>query len=105
MWQESNNPYGASSSHGPYYAQPPTQPLQFYAPTPDQSNFYPGARPSLEGNVGPQGSISQHSTQPGYGGNIQAQGPWWTAFGTGGFEGEPPLLEGENVVHPHLHFV
>jgi len=32
-----------------------------------------------------------------FGGNIQPQqvgGPWWTAFGTGGFEGEPPLLEG-----------
>jgi hypothetical protein len=32
-----------------------------------------------------------------FSGNIQAQqggGPWWTAFGTGGFEGEPPLLEG-----------
>lgn len=32
-----------------------------------------------------------------FSGNIQPQlgrGPWWTAFGTGGFEGEPPLLEG-----------
>jgi len=28
------------------------------------------------------------------------QGAWWTAFGTGGFEGEPPLLEG--VCYGHL---
>jgi hypothetical protein len=92
MWQEStNNPYGASSSHGPYYNQPPVQPLQFYPPSPDQTDFYPTARPSLEGNLAAQGSISQH---PSYGGNIQVQGPWWTAFGTGGFEGEPPLLQG-----------
>jgi hypothetical protein len=30
----------------------------------------------------------------GYGGNIVAVGPWWTAFGPGGVEGELPLLEG-----------
>lgn len=30
----------------------------------------------------------------GFGGNIVAQGPWWTAFGPGGVEGELPLLEG-----------
>ena len=94
MWQEGNNPYGASSSsHGQYYTQPQTNPLQFYAP--DQNNFFPGSRPSLEGNVGAQGAISQHGMSPGYGGNIQTQPNWWTAFGTGGFEGEPPLLEGE----------
>ena len=104
MWQESSNSYGASSSHAQYYAQPsqgPSQPvpLQFFAPTagPDK-NFYPGSRSSLEGNVGAQGSISQHGAQPGFGGNIQPVGAWWTAFGTGGFEGEPPLLEGEAAV-------
>ena len=34
-----------------------------------------------------------------FSGNIQPQqgGPWWTAFGTGGFEGEPPLLEGTSL--------
>lgn len=31
----------------------------------------------------------------GYGGNIVVAGPWWTAFGPGGIEGEPPLLEGQ----------
>ena len=47
---------------------------------------------SLEGHVGAQGSIQQGGGA--YTGNIQPAGGWWTAFGTGGFEGEPPLLEG-----------
>ena len=34
----------------------------------------------------------------GYTGSIQPAGGWWTAFGTGGFEGEPPLLEGACAV-------
>ncbi len=44
--------------------------------------------------MGAQGTVPQAPSGPGFGGNIQVQGPWWTAFGTGGFEGEPPLLEG-----------
>ena len=98
MWQDNTNQYGASSSHSPYYGQPSQQgvPLQFYAPRPDQEQFYPGSRSSLEGNMAPQGSIGQTTAAPAFGGNIQQQpGGWWTAFGTGGFEGEPPLLEGK----------
>jgi hypothetical protein len=34
----------------------------------------------------------------GYTGSIQPAGGWWTAFGTGGFEGEPPLLEGASLL-------
>lgn len=99
MWQDSNNLYASSSSQGgQYYAQTgasqPSVPLQFYAPSPVGSTFYPGSRSSLEGNVGAQGSISQQP--PAYGGNIQSAGGWWTAFGTGGLEGEPPLLEGKS---------
>jgi protein YIPF5/7 len=40
-----------------------------------------------------QGSVAGNMA-PQYAGSIQPVGPWWTAFGTGGFEGEPPLLEG-----------
>jgi hypothetical protein len=101
MWQDNSNAYGASSSQNPYYAQPlaPETPLQFYAPagSSDPNTFYPGSRPSLDGNVGAQGTISQPGIVPGYGGNIQSPGGWWTAFGTGGFEGEPPLLEGRRI--------
>lgn len=48
--------------------------------------------------MGAQGSMSMgvNGASPAYGGNIQQVGPWWTAFGTGGLEGEPPLLEGES---------
>ena len=94
MWQDNNNLY---ANQGQYYAQSgasqPGVPLQFYAPSPVGSSFYPGARSSLDGNVAAQGNIQQGGVN-GYGGNIQPAGGWWTAFGTGGFEGEPPLLEG-----------
>ncbi|CAE6378481.1 unnamed protein product [Rhizoctonia solani] len=84
---------------GGYYAQQPD--LQFYSGSPGvdpSAAFYPGARPSLEGNVvagvGPGGG-------PNFGGSIQPAGGWLSAFGTGGFEGEPPLLEelGVNLSH------
>ena len=87
MWQQQqdSNPYAGPSS---YYPPQQQEPLQFYA----QSQDYYTARSSLDGHV--QGSML--SQQPaGFGGNIQSQGGWWTAFGTGGMEGEPPLLEGE----------
>ncbi|KAI9507442.1 Yip1-domain-containing protein [Russula earlei] len=97
MWQDSAA-YGASSSPNNYYGRgnQPNVPLQFY----DQSSFYPGSRSSLEGNVASQGSIAQPGTS-GYMGSTQPAGGWWTAFGTGGFEGEPPLLEelGINLSH------
>lgn len=98
MWQDSNNYYGASSSHSPYYPTHAQQnvPLQFYAAASDQGQFYPGSRSSLEGNMGTSGSVAPGGVAQAYGGSIQQQpGGWWTAFGTGGFEGEPPLLEGE----------
>jgi hypothetical protein len=100
MWQENNNPYRASSSY--YNMQSPPSasantPLQFYTGGSDQSQFYHGSRSSLEGHAGAQGSIPQQGVQSGYGGNIApSAGGWWTAFGTGGFEGEPPLLEGKH---------
>lgn len=95
MWQD-NAAYGASSSQNTYYGRgnQPNVPLQFY----DQSSFYPGSRSSLEGNVAAaQGSIVQPGAS-GYTGSIQPAGGWWTAFGTGGFEGEPPLLEGASLI-------
>jgi len=77
-------------------------PLQFYsAPTGPGSGlhgFYGQSDGSgLDGTMGtmaPQaGGGSGGGT--GYGGNIVATGPWWTAFGPGGVEGELPLLEGQ----------
>lgn len=99
MWQDN---YGGSSSQQSYYRQPQTSqavPLQFYQPQPGQDGYYGGSRPSLEGNAIPQGSISTQPVQS-YGGNIQPAGGWLSAFGTGGIEGEPPLLEGTYAASP-----
>jgi len=95
-----------SSSQSPYqqpYAPPPLHsnpsggtPLQFYTAGP--SNDFPGARPSLDGHVtagGVGGSTS-------FGGTIQPSTGWWSAFGTGGFEGEPPLLEELGINFSHI---
>jgi protein YIPF5/7 len=83
------NPYNPSfpqqQQQRPYYQQQPG--LDFYS----GDTYGYGSRPNLEGNVvvGNGGGPS-----PGFGGSIQPVGPWWAAFGTGGFEGEPPLLQG-----------
>ncbi|TFK75374.1 Yip1-domain-containing protein [Pluteus cervinus] len=103
MWQESSIHYGSSSSQNSYYSNnlgPQDTPLQFYSPDPN-NGFYPGSRPSLDahtvqGNMAPQGMAS------GYGGSIQSPGGWWTAFGTGGLEGEPPLLEELGINFWHI---
>ncbi|KAF7782602.1 hypothetical protein Agabi119p4_1978 [Agaricus bisporus var. burnettii] len=101
MWQDNASTYGASSSQNTYYQAPIQDPLQFYAPsvaTHDSNNFYPGSRPSLDGQTA-QGNIAQGG---GYGGPIQPLGSWWMAFGTGGFEGEPPLLEELGINFSHI---
>ncbi|KAH9929534.1 Yip1-domain-containing protein [Epithele typhae] len=94
MWQD-NSQYASTSSQNQYYQQAvapqPGVPLQFYAPSPGVGGSFYSGRSSLEGSMGAQGSIQQGG---GYTGQIQPSGGWWTAFGTGGFEGEPPLLEG-----------
>ena len=88
MWQDQTANAYSSSSSSSYYQNPgqSQEPLQFYA-----GDYYTASsRPSLDGQI--SGGVTG-----GFGGNIQPQqggGPWWTAFGTGGFEGEPPLLEG-----------
>ena len=60
MWQEGNSAYGAGASQSQYYGQAgmaqPGVPLQFYAPSPVGSTFYPGSRSSLD-NPSVQGSI------------------------------------------------
>jgi hypothetical protein len=88
-----NPVYGQASQAQPqqsaYYQQ--QQPgLDFYT----ADSYAYGGRPSLEGSVGMGGAVGVAS--PGFGGSVQSVGgPWWTAFGPGGFEGEPPLLEGK----------
>jgi hypothetical protein len=100
MWQDTPAYGASSSSQNSYYGRgnQTNVPLQFY----DQSSFYVGSRPSLEGNVNAaQGSIVTPGAS-GYTGSIQPAGGWWTAFGTGGFEGEPPLLEELDINFSHI---
>lgn len=79
-----SQPYGSTPQANP-------TPLQFY------SGEYPGARPSLDGHVTAGGVAGSYGVG-GVGGAITSQGGWLSAFGTGGFEGEPPLLEGMFLV-------
>jgi protein YIPF5/7 len=88
MWHENNEQYGQSqyySNHAGSSSQLQSQqpPLQFYG---SDSGYYPASRTSLDGNM-------DASSNSGFGGSIQSQS-WWSAFGTGGIDGEPPLLEG-----------
>jgi hypothetical protein len=101
MWQDQQPSYASSSAQPSFYGAPQGQPLQFYSPDPAAAaasggGFY-AARPSMDSqHPGPvaQGSINTGGGATGYGGSIAVQGGWLSAFGTGGFEGEPPLLEG-----------
>ncbi|VDB95258.1 unnamed protein product [Peniophora sp. CBMAI 1063] len=95
MWQEPSSSYGQAPAQSYGYAAQPAEPLQFYN---ENSSFY-DSRTGLSGSVGAGGAIP---TQPGAQGYIQPVGPWWTAFGTGGFEGEPPLLEELGINFGHI---
>ncbi|PPQ63981.1 hypothetical protein CVT24_009410 [Panaeolus cyanescens] len=94
MWQQDqSHPYTTTSSSA-YYAQH-AEPLQFYSQSQD---YYAAPRTSLDDQV--QGSMAPQTA--GFGGSIQSPGGWWTAFGTGGFEGEPPLLEELGINFQHI---
>lgn len=80
-----------------------SEPLAFFGggASSSSSPYYAGSRSSLEGNVGGSGgpayaSGNMGSMAPGRMGSMgsMGEGRWWEAFGTGGFEGEPTLMEG-----------
>lgn len=95
-----------------------SEPLAFFGSNPSGSStspYYPASRTSLEGNVGGgpssyasgsmgsmgnmgnMGNMGSMGSMSGarLGGMMASEGRWWEAFGTGGFEGEPSLMEGE----------
>jgi hypothetical protein len=51
------------------------------------------AGPSSGANAYATGNMNMNSGR--IGGMMSSEGRWWEAFGTGGFEGEPSLMEGE----------
>ncbi len=92
----------ASSSASPY-APRPAEPLQFFGASGGSqsagSSFYQAVPNSLDGAIGggggPGGGYAQGNMDMA-GGRIMSEGKWWEAFGTGGFEGEASLMEGES---------
>ncbi|KAG9019138.1 hypothetical protein FS842_007919 [Serendipita sp. 407] len=62
-----------------------------------------GASVGVSGNMSTGGGVGGTAADgAGYSGSIVAQGPWWTAFGPGGVEGELPLLEELGINFSHI---
>ncbi|CAH7677429.1 vesicle-mediated transporter [Phakopsora pachyrhizi] len=74
-----------------------TESLKFYSGQSDQSYYQ---RQSLEGQRGTESVNSNYGT--GIVGSIANNGDFWSAFGTGGIEGEPPLLEELGINFDHI---
>jgi protein YIPF5/7 len=93
MWQQpsySSSPY----QQPPYYNQHQQQAQPSSSHIVDNSGFYVSqpASHSVGGNV----PVVDGQMNMAYAGTIHSSaGGWLSAFGTGGFEGEPPLLEGQ----------
>lgn len=95
--------YSPAASVSSPYGQP-NDPLAFYAGggSASSSSFQGGG--SYGGSGGQAGGFdgngvsgnmgSMGSGPSGNMGRMMHDGRWWEAFGTGGFEGEPPLLQG-----------
>lgn len=98
-----------------YYQSQPQQPyggaqnLQFYPSSYSAQPVSGTSTPFQAFNGGPQaGAYGQSSSfgQPGVSGRMGEQGGlrtgWLAAFGTEGYEGEPPLLEELGVNFGHI---
>lgn len=100
FFQQQQNPqYGASAQN-----------LQFYPSglsTPSQASY--GYSPASGAGYGGGGGFSAggFGGQPGVTGRMGEQGGlrtgWLAAFGTEGYEGEPPLLEELGINLSHVH--
>ncbi|WWD02214.1 hypothetical protein V865_000252 [Kwoniella europaea PYCC6329] len=103
------------NSYSPYAPPSSSEPLAFFGGQPSGpsgSPYYPGSRSSLEGSMGPSGSGVGGVGSSAFGatGNMNmangrmmlGEGKWWEAFGTGGFEGEPSLMEELGINPSHI---
>ncbi|KAL1405825.1 hypothetical protein Q8F55_007503 [Vanrija albida] len=89
----------------PYGAQ--TEPLAFFqgGPSAGSSSGYYGqpGRSGVEGNLGGGGyATGQMSGSGRIGGMLAGEGKWWEAFGSGGLEGEPGLMEELGINPSHI---
>lgn len=79
------------NAYGQYGGQP-AEPLAFYQGSSSSTyGAYGGQQAS--GSMGSMGNMGGY-TAGGRIDGMMADGKWWEAFGTGGFEGEPSLMEG-----------
>lgn len=89
--------------------QPPTSSyethpsLQFYGQPSAQPHTPYGYASTSEYNDGADG-LGRMNVGAGSGWNA-AEGKWWHAFGAGGFEGEPSLMEGTLSLSPISDFL
>jgi len=87
----------AYSSHSPYGSQ--SEPLAFYSGASSSSgNYYQGSGSGGDNAYGSgyaSGSMGSMQGAERVSGMMASEGRWWEAFGTGGLEGEPGLMEGE----------
>lgn len=60
----------------------------------------------MGGAAYPGGSMAGGGARAGgVGGFMVREGRWWEAFGTGGFEGEPGLIEGESILELDFNLI
>lgn len=85
--QNAYGQYASSSNTG-------GEPLAFYQ---GGSNYggYSGQQNSAMGSMGSMSGGGYASGNMASGRISTSEGRWWEAFGTGGLEGEPSLMEGE----------
>ncbi len=83
------------NTYGQYSQSSGNEPLAFYQ---GGSNYggYSGQQSSGMGSMGSMGGGGYASGNMASGRiSTGGEGRWWEAFGTGGLEGEPSLMEGE----------
>ncbi|KAK8192767.1 hypothetical protein M8818_007939 [Zalaria obscura] len=99
--QQQQQPYGSAQNLQFYQSSYTNQPVSGHS-TPFQAS-YPGAASSAYGGSSYGASFGG---QPGVSGRMGEQGGlrtgWLAAFGTEGYEGEPPLLEELGVNFGHI---
>ena len=104
--QPQNSPYGQSAQNLQFYPSSYTpNPVSGHA-TPSQASFGYGAHAGSPGYGSGSGFNSGFGAAAGVSGRMGEQGGlrtgWLAAFGTEGYDGEPPLLEELGVNFGHV---
>ncbi|WVQ72050.1 hypothetical protein IAR50_001594 [Cryptococcus sp. DSM 104548] len=81
-----------------YPAAAPANNLQFYSSAPYDARPEGSMASGYGGNMGSMGSMGSMNL----GASSIDSGRWWEAFGTGGFDGEPSLMEELGINPSHI---